>query len=293
MKVVSYTHIGQRDNNEDFLLAEQPLFIVCDGVGGRDKGEVASRFVAENIKGHLSLSRNLHDAIVEANKSLQAEAKTEQSKMGMATTVAACYLTPEVCSIAHVGDSRVYVVRPSEGIYWRTWDHSFVANLLADGHITQAEAETHPKRNHISQALAAKRDGNSIEVDETQISLLKGDRIFICSDGILESYSDSSLSTLLSDITLSIDQILSTIQTRCSTESKDNNTAILIETTLDLGQNGQALHWQPIGQEFFPFVDETIIETESEQPPLPSRLWVLVALIFAALAFVALYLLNN
>ncbi len=237
MKINKYSDIGKRANQEDAFGCEQNVFVVCDGVGGHTKGEVASNFVVSAI---LKSIKNIEDSNSLNEISIQEIVKQAQiflggllinspESEGMGTTFCGVYKTDKAMYIAHIGDSRVYYIKPKEQLFWHTWDHSIVGYLVETGEITREEGRFHPQNNRISRAIIATKNQKIAKADISKITNVeKGDLFFICSDGVNESWSDLDLVKLLvSD--KSIHEKLKIIQKNCVLESKDNNTAILLE----------------------------------------------------------------
>lgn len=197
------TDVGlKRSHNEDNLCVDPDLglYIVCDGMGGSNAGEVASRLAVETIQKHFREARDnadlslvgdydrqfsaktnrLASAIRLANQAIRREAKDQAGQEGMGTTVVAVAFNGPVLSIAHVGDSRIYLVRGEE-IKPLTADHSLVAEQVRRGMITEEEAERSPQKNIITRALGV---DETVDVELDEIPLMQGDGILLCSDGL-------------------------------------------------------------------------------------------------------------
>lgn len=241
-KIFALNEIGGRSNNEDSIYPskenatkDDTLFLVCDGVGGAEKGEMASKLVCEGfgfyfmkktddrtlfnedfVKGALEYSQGKIDAYLAENPDCK----------GMGTTLTLLHLNAQGATIAHVGDSRVYQIRAGK-IIFKTQDHSFVNELVKGGIITQEKAKTHPKRNVITRAI----QGNSVKSTKAdvfvQTDVQAGDYFFLCSDGILEQITDEILIKILSAKTLDKEKI-NEINTRCNGHTKDNYSCYLI-----------------------------------------------------------------
>lgn len=188
------TDVGRvRQENEDyfgyFSTPNGELFLVCDGMGGHQGGQRASHLAVETIRSYVSSSVELDPAVflqaafVEANRAIRDEAVSTPDLAGMGTTCVALLLRPGKeprAWRAHVGDSRLYRVR-QEGIEQITRDHSRVAEMLAHGLLTPAEAEKHPDKNIITRALGAHE---SVQPDVEPLAVCAGDRFILCSDGV-------------------------------------------------------------------------------------------------------------
>ena len=231
--------IGKRTNNEDNLYpppgrvtADDRLFLVCDGVGGSEKGEVASDIACKAIPAYFiknriakSEAQAIHDAVSFAKTEIEEYLKVNPGSEGMATTLTLLHLHENGATIAHIGDSRVYHIRKGK-ILWKTRDHSYVNDLVKAGVITEEEAQSHPRRNVIMRALQGNDAGVKADI-HTISEINQGDYFFLCSDGILESVDDTALTEILSTgngDSAKMDHIAS----RCLENSNDNYTAYLI-----------------------------------------------------------------
>ena len=205
MKVISKTHVGMvRNNNEDSLLVREPfLFAVADGMGGYSAGEVASR---ETLRAFEAATHDLRhqkdcdvvevllDAFAKANKHTFVLAQKNSAYKGMGTTLTALYLPGDnTAYAAHVGDSRLYLYR-NNTLSQITKDHSYVADLLAQGKITSSEAFNHPKKNMLLQALGVEEE---IRTDIFHFALEKGDILLLCSDGLSDMLRDMEIAHIL------------------------------------------------------------------------------------------------
>ena len=235
MKTYQFSQIGKRSNNEDSLGENGALLTVCDGMGGHNFGERASAFVVEQMLskntqqmpiGKNEIQKQLHDVQVEINELLEAEQELEN----MGTTFTGIFRTPDVWYAAHIGDSRIYLFRPSEKKLWHTWDHSFVGELMRTKEITIEAGRFHPLSNRISKAIIAKKNkipalASIVKIDELKV----GDILLLCSDGVVEAWGDMELTRLFADDSLSFEQKCDKIAQQCNAISKDNNTAIIAE----------------------------------------------------------------
>ena len=191
-----------RQNNEDSLLVAEgqdtSLFVVADGIGGFEAGEVASSIAVETLK-ELGPEEPFDDAIHEANRRILSAAQDNEKLSGMGTTVVAIRFagTDEepAAEIAHVGDSRAYLLRDG-GLQPLTEDHSLVAELVRSGDLTRAQAAEHPQKNLITRALGAEE---AVEVDNIKIPVKAGDRILLCSDGLTDMVSEDRISEVLAE----------------------------------------------------------------------------------------------
>lgn len=203
--MISLDHFGLTDpgkvrqNNEDALLSggdrDAGLFVVADGIGGFEAGEVASSMVIESLQS-LEPGEPLEPAIQEANRRVYSAARSDEKLSGMGTTVVAARITENgdgaEAEIAHVGDSRLYLVRDGE-LSPLTEDHSLVAEMVRSGSLTRAQASDHPQKNLITRALGAEEE---VEIDTARHSLQHGDRLVLCSDGLPDMVTENRISEL-------------------------------------------------------------------------------------------------
>jgi len=189
-----------RKNNEDSLLVgegqDETLFVVADGIGGFEAGEVASSIVIDVLK-DVAPSRSLEDAIREANRRILAAARGDERLAGMGTTVVAMRFggreEEPLAEISHVGDSRAYLLRGGD-LRPLTEDHSLVAELVRSGDLTRAQASEHPQKNLITRALGAEEE---VDVDTTVLPVEPGDRLILCSDGLSDMVPEARMLSIL------------------------------------------------------------------------------------------------
>src|SRR5829696_1324680 len=187
----------QRQGNEDNYFVRAPLFVVADGMGGAQAGEVASEIAVRQFEGGLPDGREPAEALVEliqaANARIHDEARADAQRAGMGTTLTAAYVAGDTVVVAHVGDSRCYLLRDGDLIRL-TRDHSLVGELVARGKLTEAQAEAHPQRSVITRALGA---GADVEVDVEVFPARDGDLFLVCSDGLTGMVHEPQLKPLL------------------------------------------------------------------------------------------------
>ncbi len=210
MNVIGQTHIGLvRENNQDALeygtLGTAAQYaVVCDGMGGANGGNIASKIAVEVIGSRIrdgfhenmsasSVERLLESAMATANVGVYDRAQQQAELIGMGTTVVAAITCGNTAYISHVGDSRLYLWRQQE-LSVVTRDHSVVQELVESGQITEEEARSHPRKNYITRALGVVAE-ESGEYDE--LELMSGDRLLLCTDGLTNEVSPDSIATLL------------------------------------------------------------------------------------------------
>jgi len=197
------THAGKvRQNNEDALLVgegeDETLFVVADGIGGFEAGEVASSLAVAVLK-ELQPDESFKAAIGEANRRIVAAGRGDEKLSGMGTTVVAIRFGGKqgepVAEVAHVGDSRAYLMR-GDDMKPITEDHSLVAELVRSGDLTRDQAAEHPQKNLITRALGADEE---VDVDTAILSVEAGDRILLCSDGLSDMVLEAGISEILAE----------------------------------------------------------------------------------------------
>ncbi|MFT5214769.1 MAG: serine/threonine protein phosphatase PrpC [Patiriisocius sp.] len=287
MKIKSFSNIGTRNNNEDSLGTNTNPFIVCDGMGGHGNGEIASKFVVDEVlhlieKKQLKITKETITEILETVQgNLNKKLETQPELLKMGTTFTGVFFAKESVFVAHIGDSRVYVVRPSEEKIWHTWDHSLVGGLMKSGEITREKGRLHPMSHRISKAITANDKSRTVTSDIVQFnSIKKGDLFFLCSDGVNEAWKEHELMALLCNTDLTNKEKLKQIEDQCEKESRDNNTVILLEIetadVLDDGGKNEGVEWislhdfkldynlhlENLKREEDEFVDEVMLEPE-------------------------------
>src|SRR5437588_2649643 len=187
----------QRRENEDSALARAPVFGVADGMGGAQAGEVASRIAIDAFEAGLgdsgSPEERLAGRVREANRQIYDRSRAEHGREGMGTTLTAAYLDGYNLAIAHVGDSRAYLLRDGE-LKRLTRDHSLVDELVRQGKLTEDQAAEHPQRSIMTRALGPEP---SVEVDTWSYPLRAGDVILLCSDGLTSMISEQKIVDVL------------------------------------------------------------------------------------------------
>jgi protein phosphatase len=186
----------QRQGNEDSYFVRAPLFVVADGMGGAQAGEVASEMAVESFDRGLpegSPADALVQVIEDANRRIHDRSRAESQRAGMGTTVTAAYVGEQEVTIAHVGDSRAYVLRDGR-LERLTRDHSLVGELVARGKLTEEQAETHPQRSVITRALGPEPD---VQVDVQSYQARDGDLFMVCSDGLTSMVPEPRVTAIL------------------------------------------------------------------------------------------------
>jgi PPM family protein phosphatase len=186
----------QRQGNEDNYFVRSPLFVVADGMGGAQAGEVASEMAVKSFEpglGDGAPAQSLVRVIEDANRRIHDRSRSDEQRAGMGTTVTAAYVDEADVVVAHVGDSRAYLWRGGELIRL-TKDHSLVGELVARGKLTEEQAEAHPQRSVITRALGPEPN---VQVDVDVFPARAGDVFLLCSDGLTSMVNESKLKPIL------------------------------------------------------------------------------------------------
>lgn len=229
MKAAGRTDRGRvRELNEDTFGYHDNLFVVADGMGGHQAGEVASAIAVETIlKADLTgdLKTAMQKTMAAANQAILKEAGQDKDLSGMGTTVAVLYVDGERAYVTNVGDSRVYYLSGSN-LKQITHDHSLVYELVKSGEITIEEAKTHPQRNILTRALGS---NEMLETEISEIEVAIGDKFLLCSDGLTNSIPEDLIKELMSkeeDPETIVDQLIDSAN---ELGGADNITVILVE----------------------------------------------------------------
>ncbi len=242
------TDVGmRRQNNEDsFALVPQlNLCVLSDGMGGEAAGELASKIAVETISGCLrgavmenqkvvygdqnaqvsEATNQLASAIRLSNRAIWEEGQKHASHRGMGATVVGAWLHGSVMSIAHVGDSRIYLLRSGE-MQQLTQDHSLVMEQVRRGFITLEEAEKSDMQNIIVRALGAE---DKVQVDMDEVFLMTGDHVVLCSDGLTKMVNDEGIAQIVTEAAASQDAADRLVQAANDNGGEDNVTVIVVK----------------------------------------------------------------
>jgi PPM family protein phosphatase len=227
----------QRRANEDSMLARSPLFVVADGMGGAQAGEVASRIAVECFQPGLTDASQPELALAtlarEANTRIHELSHVNAEQAGMGTTLTAVYVGEQEVAIAHVGDSRAYCLRDGE-LLRLTDDHSLVDELIRQGRLTPEEAVEHPQRSVITRALGPE---GMVEVDTRSFRARADDVYLLCSDGLTTMISEEQIASILLAYPRLSDAGEALIAAANQAGGRDNITVVLIRLEdVELGQ---------------------------------------------------------
>mgnify|MGYP004599727125 FL=1 len=238
MKTFSMTDIGKRrEMNQDYVFTSETavgnlpnLFLVADGMGGHKAGEYASRFTVDTIVESVKASREtepvaiMKEAVTKANELLIEEARADEKKSGMGTTIVVATILGKKLYVANVGDSRLYLV--NREISQITRDHSLVEEMVRLGEMDKAEAKDHPDKNVITRAIGAIPD---VVIDFFEVELEEEDTVLMCSDGLTNMIEDEDIRKIIltqRDIAEKAEKL---VMTANENGGKDNITVVVIE----------------------------------------------------------------
>jgi serine/threonine protein phosphatase PrpC len=217
----------QRSENEDSLFVRAPIFVVADGMGGAQAGEVASKAAADSFDRDLPEGppeQFLRETIEEANRRIHELARADPSRAGMGTTITAAIVDAqaEEVGVGHVGDSRAYRLRRGK-LERLTRDHSLVEEMRRKGQITDAQAEDHPQRSIITRALGPEPE---VEVDLQTVPAAPGDVFLLCSDGLTTMVNEQRIAEVLSSTTSMREAVRTLVDEANGAGGRDNITAL-------------------------------------------------------------------
>jgi len=224
------THVGlRREHNEDtyYADAELGLWLVADGMGGHEHGEVASALARDTLVQEVGKGAELVRAIQLADEEIIRHSTRRSEALPMGTTIAALRLSQDGgYEVAWVGDSRIYIW--NEGLKQLSQDHSYVQELIDQGAITSEQARHHPHRNVVTQALGV-TDPQSLRVESVRGELKPGMQLLLCSDGLTEEVKDATIASIVGRMDLSAQECVDhLILAALDGGGSDNVTVILV-----------------------------------------------------------------
>lgn len=231
----------RRSNNEDacFVLLPDNVYLVADGVGGGNAGEIASRTAVNEIANYISSNpieqatnkyavvNYLQDCLDKTNEKIFKQALKYEENKGMATTVAVVYAKEGRAYIANIGDSRVYLYR-DEALLQLTEDHTYVNTLLKAGIISEEQAAIDDRKNMITKALGAE---DTVEPDFFQVNIIEGDIFLICTDGLYDEVSEAEITDIFKVSGSMSDACNTLIEKANANGGHDNITVICLRVT--------------------------------------------------------------
>ena len=231
--------IGKRANNEDRIFPipgevspSDQLFLVCDGVGGQEKGEVASALICKHLPAYVKDERNrtdpkqlLPEALAFTEQKMRTYIKKHPSSAGMASTLTCALLKSTTAVVGWVGDSRIYHIRAGK-VLFQTKDHSHVQLLIDQGELTEQEARLHPRRNIILRAI---NGDQPVQLDQQILTdLYPDDFLLLCSDGLLETLDTEKIQRWFTR-DQSPEQLKSLILENAKEQTQDNYSMYLLK----------------------------------------------------------------
>jgi PPM family protein phosphatase len=235
LRAGSATDVGRvRSSNQDQYLVTTELFAVADGMGGHAAGEVASLTAVEALKAsYHGGSEGLVSAAEQANRSIFERAQGNPELHGMGTTLVAVALINEDgedrLAVVNVGDSRVYLLRQGE-LEQLTTDHSLVQELVDDGQLTELEAAVHPQRHVLTRALGV---DSEVKVDLLQVLPMKGDRLLLCSDGLVRELTDTQVAGIMRRLADPTEASRELVAAALERGGNDNVTVVIVDVVDD------------------------------------------------------------
>lgn len=226
-----------RKVNEDhvdyFIDDRKRIYVIADGMGGHNAGEIASKMAVENTISYLNSMSEIEDpekilidAVSDSNLKIYELSKTSEELDGMGTTITACLIKDDEMVVAHVGDSRCYIIKDG-GILQVTKDHSLVQQLLDEGSITATEADNHPNRNIITRALGTK---DTVEIDTYKMSIRGIEKVILCTDGLSNFINEEELYNIIKNNDNCCTKLIELSKER---GAKDNISVIVFEGELE------------------------------------------------------------
>jgi protein phosphatase len=260
----------QRRGNEDASLARPPVFVVADGMGGAQAGEVASQIAVEAFEQGLPSTgtpeQRLAEIVQQANRRIHDVSRVEHERAGMGTTLTAAFLDDRQVAIAHVGDSRAYLFR--DGTLKRlTRDHSLVGELVRQGKLTEEQAEEHPQRSIITRALGPEP---TVEVDTWTYPANAGDVLMLCSDGLTSMIPEERIAETLAgapSLEVAADELIAQAN---EAGGRDNITVVLFRLE-EVGGDGFVEQPTTIAPKAAGAGDARPSDAPAVPPPTPPR----------------------
>jgi len=258
LRWAAVTDVGMvRSNNQDQVLADEPLFAVADGMGGHAAGEVASEVAIETLRATFAAdptAEGLVKAFRQADAAVWQRSEEQPDTRGMGTTLTAVALIDSdgepVLEVGNVGDSRAYLLRDGE-LHRLTIDHSLVEELLQAGRLTPEEAMNHPQRHIVTRSIGVEYHGDEsvgLEVDTFTVLPFRGDRILLASDGLSDMIADDQIASALRRFADPDDAARELIRLAKAAGGNDNISVVLVDVVDDddkAGAASRALEGEP------------------------------------------------
>ena len=234
------TDVGMvRQQNEDAYSAEENLYIVADGMGGHNAGEVASALAVATVragaKSGIHSTEQFRELVQQANTAIYTASLDDSTQSGMGTTLTAMAVVPgeePKVLVANVGDSRTYLFRGG-ALTRLSIDHSYVQELVNEGILTPEEARVHPRRNIVTRAMGIER---SVMVDVFTHLVRTGDRVVLCSDGLVDEVPDTDIATVLSQHSDAQETAEALVLVANANGGRDNTTVVVVDILDDISE---------------------------------------------------------
>jgi PPM family protein phosphatase len=228
-RAAAVTDTGRRRRrNEDAYVCDPPLFVIADGMGGAQAGEIASHLAATSVqhaeRNGPSNEEDVVQLIQDANRSVYERARADESTSGMGTTMTVALVDGETVRIGHVGDSRAYLVRDGT-IDQLTEDHSLVGELVRSGRLSPEEADTHPHRSVITRVLGTDPE---VDVDSFSVETKPGDLFMLCSDGLTSMVDDARILQVLEEHRGDVDGSAQALVDEANTNGGEDNITVIL-----------------------------------------------------------------
>jgi len=257
----------RRRRNEDAYVCDPPLFVIADGMGGAQAGEVASHLAASSAqraeRDGPSDESDVVQLIQDANRSVYERARADESTSGMGTTMTVALVDGDSVRIGHVGDSRAYLVR-DHSLEQLTEDHSLVGELVRSGRLSPEEAEDHPHRSVITRVLGTDPD---VDVDSFSVAARPGDLFMLCSDGLTSMVDDSQILEVLEEHPGDVKAAAQALVDAANASGGDDNITVVLFQIASLDDTieipGTAVTTEPAAE---PEVDEDTLGGAKQVP---------------------------
>jgi protein phosphatase len=287
------TDVGMvRQQNEDAFHAEENLYIVADGMGGHNAGEVASALAVSTVRSGARMgirtADQFRELVQQANTAIYTASLDDSTQSGMGTTLTAVAVIPGEeprILIANVGDSRTYLYR-SGALTRLSVDHSYVQELVNEGIITPEEARVHPRRNIVTRAMGIDR---SVQVDVFSHLVRTGDRLVLCSDGLVDEVADIDIAHVLTEHSDPQDTAEALVLVANANGGRDNTTVIVLDILDDI--SAPIVFEEPDNTQPIPTVTDEAPEPAKKKFSIGVALFwsALVAIIFGVITTVGVY----
>jgi PPM family protein phosphatase len=287
------TDVGMvRQQNEDAFHAEENLYIVADGMGGHNAGEVASALAVSTVRSGARMGIHTPDQfrelVQQANTAIYTASLDDSTQSGMGTTLTAAAIIPGEeprILVANVGDSRTYLFR-SGALTRLSVDHSYVQELVNEGIITPEEARVHPRRNIVTRAMGIDR---FVQVDVFSHLVRTGDRLVLCSDGLVDEVADTDIALILTEHSDPQDTAEALVLVANANGGRDNTTVIVLDILDDI--SAPIVLDEPDDTQQMPVVAEVAAKPTKKKLRIGVALFwsALIAIIFGVITTVGVY----